>query len=179
MAVLIEAISVVVRADALLRAFGDWRLFKAQVPNDTLCADGELARVGFMTPEDVEAYVKLLTGAGLVFAENGHAKDIVVVDQQRGPTSPCTWIEFGHVSLDRDPAKKVAACRFKGSTSMQIVRPEGWQYEGSLSASFGFVPSGAENKSLEFLGRENGLDVYLNKLTGKKVYIGRTSENSE
>ena len=179
MAVLIVAISVVVRADALLRAFRDWESFKATVPNRTLCADGELARVGFMTPEDVGAYVRVLIGKGLAFVEDGRANDIVVLDQQRGPAGPCDWVEFGHVSLDNDPSKKVAACRLKGSTSMQIVRPEGWQYDGSLSSSFGFVPSGAEDKSLEFLGHENGLDVYLSKLTGKKVYIGRTSEKSE
>jgi hypothetical protein len=32
------------------------------------------------------------------------------------------------------------------------------------------------DKSLEFLRREDGLDVYFNKLTGKEVYIGRTGE---
>ena len=55
MAVLIEAISVVVRADELLKKFpGGWDAFKSIVPNQTLCADNEIVRVGFMSPQDVE-----------------------------------------------------------------------------------------------------------------------------
>src|SRR5262245_3674984 len=136
MAVLIEAISVVIRADALLPAFGsDWECFKQTVPNGTLCADGELARVGFMTPEDAEHYVKKLEVKGLRYLENGQAKNIIVVDQLRGPTASCDWVEFGHISLDDDTRKRVAACRLKGSTSNRLVTPDGWQFETSLSCS--------------------------------------------
>jgi hypothetical protein len=53
MAVLIEAISVVIRADTLLKKFpGGWGAFKLIVPNQTLCADNEIVRVGFMAPQD-------------------------------------------------------------------------------------------------------------------------------
>lgn len=52
MAVLIEANSVVIRADRLLSVIGSWEAFKQQIPNRTLCADGELVRVGFMLSED-------------------------------------------------------------------------------------------------------------------------------
>jgi hypothetical protein len=46
----------------------------------------------------------------------------------------------------------------------------------SLNRTFGFVPNGELEKSLEFLRHENGSDVFLNKLTGKEVYTGRTGE---
>ena len=66
MAVLIEAISVVVRADELLKKFpGGWDAFKAIVPNQTLCADNEIVRVGFMVPQDVESFIKRLQRVGL------------------------------------------------------------------------------------------------------------------
>ena len=50
MPVLLEALSVVIRAEALLTRFhGGWDAFVQGVPNRTLCADGFLARVGFLT----------------------------------------------------------------------------------------------------------------------------------
>jgi len=175
MAVLIEAISVVIDNAALLAAFGnDWERFKRTVPNATLCADGELVRVGFMTPTDVEHYIKLLEAHGLRHFEDGQAKSMVVVDQQRGPLQSCDWVEFGHITLDGDARKRVAACRAKDSASRQLFKPDGWTFESSLSSSFGFVPTESVEKSLKLLRSEDGLDVYWNEHTGKEIYIGRT-----
>ncbi len=85
MAVLIEAISVVVRADSLLKSFnGNWEAFKEIVPNQTLCADNEIVRVGFMTPTDVESFINKLEKHGLVFIGNGESLDTCVVDQIKG-----------------------------------------------------------------------------------------------
>jgi hypothetical protein len=176
MAVLVEAISVVVRADALLQAFHqDWAAFVRSVPNKTMCADGELVRVGFMVPADVEQYVTALGTRGLVYVDRGAAKDLVVVDQLRGPACPCRWAEFGNIELDGDPQRRVAACRLKGSTSHTLMKPEGWQFEGSLSQTYGFVPTQQADRGLRFLRSEDQLDVYFNELTGKEVYVGRTA----
>ena len=175
MAVVIEAISVVIRADALLAAYNDdWEAFKDTVPNETLCADGELVRVGFMSPEDVEAYVRKLSEAGLVYLNDGSAKDLVVVDQMRGPLVACEWVEFGRVNVANDPRMRIAACRLKGSKQSDLIQPEGWTFAGSLSESFGFATDQHMGKSLTFLRREKGLDVYRNEVTGKEVYVGRT-----
>lgn len=175
MAVLVEGISVVIRADALLAAFADdWERFKRTVPNRTLCADGELVRVGFMAPDDVRAYVEDLGSFGLAYIDDGKARDLVVVDQIRGPAAACDWIEFGHVNVDRDPNKTVAACRLKGSKENVLIQPEGWRFEESLSNSYGFVPTRDLAKSLNLLERDEGIDVYENGLTGKKAYVGRT-----
>lgn len=177
MAVLVEAISVVIRCDRLLAAFDqDWESFKALVPNKTLCADNELVRVGFMAPADAKQFVHDLAERGLTYLADGKALDLVVVDQQRGPMARCDWIEFGHVNLDRDPKERVAACQLSGGTQKVVVTPEGWKFEDSLSASFGYVPDPHLDKSLTFLRHEGGLDVYWNKLTGNKVFVGRASE---
>lgn len=173
MAVLIEAISVVVRADAIhARYRGGWDVFRDSVCNRTLCGDYELARIGFMTPADVEGYVGDLERSGLTYIEFGRAKDLVVVDQMRGPTAACEWIEFGHIDLDDDPKKRIAACRLKGSLNQQIVMPEGWSFESSLSSTYGFIPNDSGG-GLTFLRHEDGLDVYFNELTGKEVFVGR------
>ena len=44
------------------------------VPNATMCADNELVRVGFMTPQDVEDYVGKLSDIGLTYLEGGMAQ---------------------------------------------------------------------------------------------------------
>src|SRR4051812_598212 len=110
MAVLIEGISVVIRADRLLDAFAnDWNAFKAIVPNMTLCSDNELIRVGFMVPADVKAFIDRLSTHGLRYIVEGAACDLVVVDQLRGPLAKCDWIEFGHMNLDGDAKQQAAA----------------------------------------------------------------------
>jgi len=176
MAVLIEAISVVVRADAISGKFpGGWDGFERIVPNQTLCADNEIARVGFMSPQDVESFVKKLQNDGLEFLRGGEAIDIAVADQMHGLTSKCSWLEFGHVNMGGN-GPRVAACRLSGSQLMEVATPQNWTFEGSLSSSFGFVPTEHAEQGMKFLRHENGLDVYLNQLTGKEVYVGRTGE---
>ncbi len=177
MAVLIEAISVVIRADSLLKTFpGGWEGFKAIVPNQTLCADKEIVRIGFMTPDDVESFIKKLEKKGLTYLHDDKSVDIAVVDQLRGPTAKCDWLEFGHVNM-KTGRQKVAACRLVGSELMQVVTPPDWSYQESLSSSYGFVPTEHAAKGLKYLRHENGLDVYLNPITGEEVYVGRTGES--
>src|SRR5689334_25092681 len=99
MAVLIEGISVVIRTEALLKKYpGGWNAFLAIVPNRTLCSDNELTRVGFMTPQDVKAFVTQLQQSGLEFLRSETPIDLAVVDQNQGPIRPCNWLEFGHLN---------------------------------------------------------------------------------
>jgi len=185
MAVLIEAISVVVRRGSIDQKYhGGWEAFLRAVPNATMCADGEIVRVGFMDPQDVESFVVDLERHGLRFLDDGKAIDLAVADQQRGLTAQCDWLEFGRVRFG-DAEGKVAACWFfdgpriasgihMRSTSMQLATPAGWQFEGSLSQRFGFVPSGQEDTRLKFLRSDGGVDVFLDLRTGKEVFMGRT-----
>jgi len=184
MAVLVEAISVIVRRDAIAARFaGGWRQFLTIVPNSTLCSDEDLVRVGFMSPPDVEAFVRRLEMGGLTFAHDGQSVDIAVVDQMRGPTMPAEWLEFARLSLD-GTENKVAACwLFEGrriaagihmpAKGMSLATPEGWTYDDSLSANFKFVENEEMQEKLKFLRREGGTDVYLDLSTGKEVYVGR------
>ena len=68
MAVLVEAISVIVRRDSVDRSLrGGWAAFVSGVPNATLCSDGQLARVGFMDPDAAGRFVTHLQSGGLDF----------------------------------------------------------------------------------------------------------------
>lgn len=145
MAVLAEAISVIIRADRLLAAFdGDWEAFKAIVPNATLCADGEIARVGFMSPAEVEAFCNRLESVGLVYRDSGAAIDFTVTDQQRGLMYPTPWLECGKIPWQGREDQMITACRLKGSEVKQVVMPDGWEWEGSLSQEFLFLQTGRD-----------------------------------
>ena len=177
MSVLIEGISVVVRAEAILASYpGGWEAFFEAVPNQTLCADGELVRVGFMAPDDVQAYIEQLEHSGLRFLLEGSAVDIVVVDQVRGPSTPCEWVEFGRIPYERDEGRPVAACRLRGSEIWQLLCPTDWTWEHSLSNQFGFVPEEHFDKTMTRQRQEDGLDVYRSQLSDEDVFIGRTRD---
>ena len=174
MAVLVEAISVVIRADRLIERYpGGWRAFVRGVPNATMCADGEVVRVGFMSPDDVKAYVDELAAVGMVYLDGGKAVDLVVIDQLRGPAVPCDWIEFGHISLDGDESRKVAACRLVDSAVAECVMPDGWTFAESLSRTHSFIRTEHVDKATEKIREDDDLDVYRNRLTGGEMFVGR------
>src|SRR5262249_41222753 len=127
MAGLVEATSVIVRQQAIKdRYAGGWASFAKLVPNGTLCSDDQLARVGFMTPDDCKALLAAMVRAGIHCAPNGKSHDIVVADQLRGFTTRCDWAEFGKVDLK--PRQNVSAARLKGSTVRKVFCPEGTTY---------------------------------------------------
>lgn len=171
MGVLIEAFSVVVRRSSIDERFrGGWDAFVSAVPNGTFCTDGQLARVSFMTPADVEVYVRSLEDGGLVFESDGGACDLAVVMQLHGPTIPAPWLEYGRVET---PTMKVEICTLAGEPPGDIVAPGWWTYEGSLSENPGFVDDEAMDERVEFLRHEDGIDVFRDRATGKEVYMGR------
>jgi hypothetical protein len=179
MAVLIEGISVLVRVSTISAKLpGGIDAFRQLVRNSTYCADGDLARVGFMTPTDTERFVKQLLQLGFVHLSNEGVADIVVVDQLQGPLSACSWVEFGHAFLD-GKSGRIAICRSPGGTDKTIALPDGWSFENSLSASHTFVPTEKTEESVEYKGRQKGLDVYADRKSGKELFAGRVAASSE
>lgn len=176
MPVLVEAISVIIRSDAIEeRYLGGFDAFEAEIPNKTACSDGELVRVGFMVPADVESYIRRLSAKGLRYLAEGTAQDIVVVDQQSGPLVRCDWIEAERVSLDPEGTQTITIAQLVNSQVEGLATPEGWNYAESLSRSFSFSAD-VQNPSagMRFLRHENGLDVYWDDLAAKEVFVGRS-----
>jgi len=177
MSVLVEAHSVIVRCDAIHERYeGGWDQFSADVPNRTLCSDGEIARIGFMSPTDARAYINYLEHCGLRIGGHGTTVDLAAVFQQSGLKVPCDWLEFGRVEITHCPSASVAYCRLRGSACVQLTTPPRWKYEESLSQTFGIFPSAAASPGIEFLCHENGVDVYYDSLAEKEVFVGRTGE---
>ncbi len=69
-----------------------------------------------------------------------------------------------------------AAARLAGDQANTVATPSGWKYAGSLSEKLGFVPKATAEQATRFLRHENGLDVFLDLVTGREVYVGRTSK---
>ena len=175
MAVLIEALSVVIRCEAIAKKYiGGMVAFIAALPNKSLCSDGELARVRFMVPIDVQAYVESLIANGLTFKRSDKAIDIVVVDQMHGPTTDCDWVDVGETDWNNNPNHTVAVCCARPTKVDRIFVPEGWRYEESLSASGIYIDGKEVSESLKFARHENGVDVLLDEKTGEEFYVGRS-----
>lgn len=155
MAVLCEAISVVVKRSSIDQYFrGGWNAYQAFIPNATHCTDGELARVGFLSAGEVGLFVDTLIAGGLIFRVPKKAfgifgggrssTDIVVVDQLRGATIECDWIQFTRVEIKGVQVsicwlfegEKVASGIHTKGLSMDLAVPDGWTPKESASFSF-------------------------------------------
>jgi hypothetical protein len=90
-----------------------------------------------MGPADVKAFIDALERNGLRYLDQGAAQDIAVVDQQKGPLCSVSWVQFGHVDFG---GNTIAAAQLTGSTLMKVITPDGWEYEGSLTQQFTFLP---------------------------------------
>jgi len=173
MAVLLEILSVVIRHDAIRRAFrGGWAAFeRAPAPNRTLCSDGELIRIGFMHPADAAAYISTLEAAGLIYQRDGQAVDLALVDQQRGLLLPAPWLEVGLLCIN---GREVAACWLTDRQPDNLAVPPGWKYEGSASQHPCLCAEADDGDRFKFLRRQDNVDVYLNLVSGKEVFVARS-----
>ena len=174
MPVLVEAFSVIIRAAAISAKYrGGWPRFRSDVPNATFCSDGELARVGFMTPPDFIAYIELLEARGLQHLDGDRAVDFAVVNMLDEPEllHECDWLEFGETELD--DGRRVAACRLAGSDSEELAVPEGWTGPVEMM----YLPPEETNARMRLLRRRpNGVEVFEDRTTGKEWYAGRTTD---
>lgn len=171
MAVIVEVLSVVIRCDAIERAFvGGWDAFRnTPAPNSTLCSDGELIRIGFMAPDDARAYISTLEAAGLIFEREAQAVDLALVEQQRGLLLPAPWLEVGPLHVN---GCKIMACWLAGQQPGNLAVPAGWKYEESAS-HHPCVQGEIDDDRFKFLRHENGLDVCLDLRSGREVFVAR------
>ena len=181
--VLIEAISVIINQSVIEDRYpGGIQGFKRDAPNNTYCADDHLVRIGFMTPVDVGDFCKHLEDYGFVYHVDGVSQDFIVVDQQTGPMVSCEWLFFGNAFLEDEKIRKIVFAAVPEEINgpfvgpQEFAEPKGWKWEGSLSQTFAYVPTEHVDKSMTYLGHDNGLDVYFNHLSEKVNYVGRAGK---
>ena len=162
MSVLIEAITVVVRNDSVDCCVpGGISALTKNSPNVTFRTDGRLAAVGFMTPADVEVYILKLEKTGLRFVEHAKCRDIVVIDQIRGRTLPCDWIELG---TEPDGTKFVW---MRGTPPGEMVAYRSWKRGNNWT-----VRTDIDIDQLA-VDPETGLRFYVDE-NGAKQYLRET-----
>ena len=93
---------------------------------------------------------------------------------------PCDWLEFARIPHGEEGGHVAACWIFEGprvaegihlpGRGLELSTPEGWTYEGSLSERFSFVPADDVQVRLKFLRTENGVDVFLDAVTGQEVF---------
>ena len=175
MAVLIEAISVVIRLETIADKYpGGVEQYIEDCPNHTLCLDDDLVRVGFMTGHDLFDFIGSLERLGFKYIDDyGEFDEIAVVDQHDGIVRPCDWLEYLNLVIFKGDLR-ISICKIKGGAIGSIAFPAGWNYENSLSKKTIALDSAEFDGRMTFLRREGNVYFYLDKVTGMETLVTRT-----
>ena len=201
MAVLIEAINIVINNNSLIRDRNVEEQFLKNVPSQTYCSDGLVHRLGFMDQISANNYIHYLTkDLGLTYLdENEKAIDFVVVDMLKGPTTSCDWIRFKRDKLfahreefnksDEDFSAAWRRGDFEGKDNEYIVEIEQGEstddddfYEEDIATPYGWSPDEAiytstyhpnRRRDLEEVSRTEYVITYKNKETGELHEVER------
>jgi hypothetical protein len=121
MAIAIEAITVVVRNEAIQHRYpGGAEAFQMNVPNNTFCADDSLSCVSFMVESDAKVYFDELESMGLDISSGN---DAVICDAFRQEIRPdCAWLQMGRY-------KQGTIAWIEGEEVRTIFGPPGWDPE--------------------------------------------------
>lgn len=121
MSVVCDSTSVIVRCDVVEAKYPHGiGGFESDAPNGTYCSDGSIARIGFMTPGNADAFIERLTELGFTFLDGGEFVDIAVVDEHAGLERPCWWLQTAQI-----PGIRIAC--LAGQPVGQVMAPLGWQ----------------------------------------------------
>ncbi|TWT82127.1 Tetratricopeptide repeat protein [Planctomycetes bacterium CA13] len=174
MPLLIQGTAIVIRNDALDRCLsGGASDFISIAPHQVCYGDERVSQASFMSPHDAQLYAESLELRGLqrnseVFE---FVPDFVVVNTHNQSTEPdCDWLVLfeyeGHV---------IATMR--GNDSSTIIAPDWWK--PGEESKLQHLSSEEVQERLEFVRREEKVDVYRDKETGKLLYHTRLHETDE
>jgi hypothetical protein len=134
-------------------------------PNSTALHDEHIWKCSFMAQADAWNFLQTLEKLGLNRSQ-GPDSDVVLISEFDRSVDPyCEWIRTGLWD------KAVIAWK-EGTRPESVTAREGWDPKVGSGLTF-HDPSAMQH--LEFLRLEDKVEVFLNKKTGKEVYIGRTS----
>lgn len=169
MAVLVECLTLIVPVSVLEARFpGGLAGYAQAVPNGTFCHDGVLTRVAFQTPDQVDAWLELLLRHGWTVLEHDRWVDAAVVDQAHGLTSSCDWLAFGQCF---EQGIAFVAAPHEDPVRCTVVAPPGWTGGGADEAFA--IPADEVADRMEWIGEQDGLLAFRDRLTGRVGYIPR------
>ena len=170
MPVLLEGTAIVIRNDGLDRCLeGGASEFHSIAPNAMSFGDGELSQASFMSARDAEIFLQTLLLLGL--RGDGESPEVVMVDAHHQSITPeCDWLQLMEYN-----GNLIAS--LIGNTSNIVVAPENWDPESGPTLKH---MSAEEVKDrLQFVRRDDKVDVYRDKETGDLLYSARINDTPE
>ena len=162
MGVLAEAISVVIRKGTLEeRLPGGLEEYERRCPNDTLCYDESICRVGFMALADAQEYVDNLISLGFVGPNEQESTEIAIIDQESGLLFPCDWLQLGRQG-------DVTIAWLKGTELTHFAAPPSWK-PGSMEK----LSQAQMANDYEHIGTKGDVEVIRHRESGELKYVGR------
>jgi len=183
MAIILEAISVVIKHDSILKKYpngvlgflADISSFKA--PWHT---DFEVSRVGFFDPNEMHAYLRVLEQRGLVFTMDSTYNncDFCIVDMISGPTKTCPWLGFGRQRIFENGStigkssdsysfgwfvkknRQQIVCDNKSEFKLGVEK--GWSFATALK-NINNTPESIIQSRLKELGLKEGVVAFVNE----------------
>src|SRR5262249_10199262 len=123
-----------------------------------------ICRIGFMRSDDAYEYTAKLADKGLTPFRDDRAEDVAVVGHGVGFLKACTWLELGEF-------QQHAIAWLANAEPGDICAPAGWSPDRAMQ----HLSAAEMAERFEFVGCEGNVDVYREKATGVKHYVGRTS----
>jgi tetratricopeptide (TPR) repeat protein len=170
MPVLLEGTAVVIRNAALERCLdGGASDFPSIAPNAMSFADEDLSQASFMSSRDAELFRDKLLLMGLSGDED--SPDVVLVDaHNQSMTPPCDWLQL------MEYKGSLIAC-LVGNESDVVVAPDSWDPDAGPSLKH-MSADEVENR-LEFIRRDQRVDVYRDRESGQLLYSARLNDTPE
>lgn len=170
MAVVIEAITIVVRRNAARRVFaGNDAPLAALAPNPSGRHDEHLYAVGFMNQLDAEAFIRReLEPRGLTWTQGDQAVDLTLVDQFTGLVHYTPWLEVGQYPVE---GSAVTAAWLAGTEPGALSTHSFWNLKNYLDLSR--APLEEDGAWQEIPSDDPRQRVMLNLETGEKRYVIR------
>jgi hypothetical protein len=162
MALPIEGFSVVAQLERIQPLLENGAV---AIPNATALSDAHIWRCCFMAQADAQKFLGMLEENGLNGSKGPDSDVVIATEFDRSVEPYCEWLRTGVWD------KAVIAWK-EGTNPETVTAREGWDPKVGSGLEF-HDPSAMQ--FLEFLRLEDNLEVFLNRKTGKEVYVGRTS----
>ena len=166
MSILIEAISVIVRNEALASHYPGGVSGYEPIAHITRSAATAGWREWASCPRAMCSSSWRCWIHGLVGQHGAASIDIAIVDQNQGPDPCCLWLDFGHLP------DGTAHCWPAGEEAGSLAVPHGW--EPGLLDAFEHVPGEPFARRMRYLRTEDNLDWFQDRSTGQLIGVGRT-----
>ncbi len=127
MSVLIEDISIVLRIEAIIEKYaGGWEAFLDACPNETICHDHELVRIGFTVPDDASTFCDELERRGITTPRTGSTEDMALVEPCRGASQQANWLVLSMARIDENT--EVLCASHIECESSKLMLPREWSH---------------------------------------------------